>query len=674
MRASQHLVNRLMLGASVVLVPLLLLHAYTLFDQRETAKIRASEQVRESAEAAAVDLTSVMGEAELALSRLAGAAPAAGMSADACKALLGTASLRWRADTIALSLSLFSPDGKELCSSGAGSFIRPASVPESLWFQRALRSEGPLLGGPVANLVGREPVLLMTLPLRDAEGRLEGIAAASIENGRLDAVLERVQLPEQGVLALINDQAGVGEASPDRVLAQSKEPLGPNKPPGLTSRASVVLARAAEAGGAAVVNDAAGDTWVVASSPLPHHRLRVVAAVPADVAFVAANAAMARAFGAALAAVLLGAALCYLLLRGLWRPIGKFAQVFKAQEAGDKQARFDEASVGVAGPLATALNKMLDSFKEDEARYVSQLAEASRTARLHQALGRTDWSELASLDSPVQLHERFLKVAVETWGASMGWVGAVDSTMHLVPTAWAGRARQYTDSFESGGEPAAKVPGGPSKMALLSGQPSVANDYMNDPLTTLWRQRASPFGIRASIAVPFSRGGAVAGTLNLYSAEIGFFDETKVQALQALAQRLTFALDKLDRHAAQQRALAESATRLAQLSAAVDATPDAVLTVDHNRRIQVFNEAAMKLFGTAAQDAMGHSLDRFIPELFWEIEAGAHDDTAHVLGGREVMGLRSDGTEFPLRATVYTVNAARARMQIVIARPTEAEH
>jgi len=43
---------------------------------------------------------------------------------------------------------------------------------------------------------------------------------------------------------------------------------------------------------------------------------------------------------------------------------------------------------------------------------------------------------------------------------------------------------------------------------------------------------------------------------------------------------------------------------------------DAVIAVDDDQRIVVFNAAAEKMFGCPEQDAIGTLLDRFIPERF----------------------------------------------------------
>jgi PAS domain-containing protein len=53
-----------------------------------------------------------------------------------------------------------------------------------------------------------------------------------------------------------------------------------------------------------------------------------------------------------------------------------------------------------------------------------------------------------------------------------------------------------------------------------------------------------------------------------------------------------------------------------RLRALVDSAMDAIVAIDEQQRIVLFNVAAEKMFGCSAKDAHGTSIDRFIPERF----------------------------------------------------------
>jgi PAS domain S-box-containing protein len=106
-----------------------------------------------------------------------------------------------------------------------------------------------------------------------------------------------------------------------------------------------------------------------------------------------------------------------------------------------------------------------------------------------------------------------------------------------------------------------------------------------------------------------------------------------------------------------ERRLAESEARLAAL---IDTARDAILIVESNQRISLFNHAAEVMFRCSAADAIGQPISRFIPR---EFEAEPHGPgqnlgsvTHRVRFGKR--GLRPGGEEFPLEASV-----ARARIR-----------
>ena len=96
-----------------------------------------------------------------------------------------------------------------------------------------------------------------------------------------------------------------------------------------------------------------------------------------------------------------------------------------------------------------------------------------------------------------------------------------------------------------------------------------------------------------------------------------------------------------------------------RLLSIIDTAMDAIITVDEGQRVILFNTAAQRMFGVPASEAIGTSLERFIPERFRK------DHSEHVRGfgrggatvrqmGRlgSLSGLRADGTEFPIEASI----------------------
>lgn len=110
-----------------------------------------------------------------------------------------------------------------------------------------------------------------------------------------------------------------------------------------------------------------------------------------------------------------------------------------------------------------------------------------------------------------------------------------------------------------------------------------------------------------------------------------------------------------------------------RLNAIVQSAMDAIIAVDSNQRVVLFNAAAEKMFGCNVAEAMGNSLDRFIPQ---RLRAGhrAHvgrfadtGETSRRMGVRSVLlGLRTDGTEFPIEASISQVLIGGQKLLTVI--------
>jgi len=181
----------------------------------------------------------------------------------------------------------------------------------------------------------------------------------------------------------------------------------------------------------------------------------------------------------------------------------------------------------------------------------------------------------------------------------------------------------------------------------------VVDDIATDPLWDSLREVALRHGLRACWSTPiFSANADVLGVVAVYARAPGSPDDNQLRLVDTAARIAAIAVERRNAR----RALRETSDRLAAL---VDSTMDAIVTVDARQNVVVFNDAAEKMFGLPAVEALGRSISRFIPARFrarhdtaFRAFAGGTTDRLHTSLRGDVFGLRAGGEEFPMEASV----------------------
>ncbi len=112
-----------------------------------------------------------------------------------------------------------------------------------------------------------------------------------------------------------------------------------------------------------------------------------------------------------------------------------------------------------------------------------------------------------------------------------------------------------------------------------------------------------------------------------------------------------------------------------RLRGILDSAMDAIITVDASQHVVLFNAAAEEMFGCSRPEALGAPLSWFIPERF----RAAHAAHVHGFGEgsiasrrmgamRIVTGLRRNGEEFPIDASISQVSGRDGKFFTVILR------
>jgi PAS domain S-box-containing protein len=101
-----------------------------------------------------------------------------------------------------------------------------------------------------------------------------------------------------------------------------------------------------------------------------------------------------------------------------------------------------------------------------------------------------------------------------------------------------------------------------------------------------------------------------------------------------------------------------------RLLAAVESSPTGLLMIDANGRIVLVNRAIERMFGYAREELIGQAVELLVPQRYRTTHPGdrisfAHAPSERAMGaGRDLRGVRKDGSEFPVEIGLNPVETA----------------
>jgi PAS domain S-box-containing protein len=169
---------------------------------------------------------------------------------------------------------------------------------------------------------------------------------------------------------------------------------------------------------------------------------------------------------------------------------------------------------------------------------------------------------------------------------------------------------------------------------------------------------ATRAGLHTGAAFPILSGNGFAGVIEVFSREIYEPDQELLDLMAAVGIQVG---DFISAQRSKEAMRASEALK----SAILASTLDCVITIDHEGRVVEFNDAAERVFGHRAEEAVGRDLAELIipPHLRERHRASlrrvVEGGEPSILGRRvELTGLRADGTEFPIELSVNQIAGA----------------
>ncbi|MEI7685717.1 MAG: PAS domain S-box protein [Planctomycetota bacterium] len=147
-----------------------------------------------------------------------------------------------------------------------------------------------------------------------------------------------------------------------------------------------------------------------------------------------------------------------------------------------------------------------------------------------------------------------------------------------------------------------------------------------------------------------------------YSSVTALYDEGKLEGFVKISRDVT------DRKKSDESLILSRNSLMSLVNSAMDG----IITIDDEQRIVLFNPAAETMFGERADEVVGQRIERLIPARYRPTheshvkrfgETGVTNRQMGDLGA--VSGLRADGTEFPMEASISQMTI-RGRQQFTV--------
>lgn len=200
---------------------------------------------------------------------------------------------------------------------------------------------------------------------------------------------------------------------------------------------------------------------------------------------------------------------------------------------------------------------------------------------------------------------------------------------------------------------------------------------------SLWKTLGLLIGVTlvslaAALGMSWVIGGRITRTIRALGQPALALGEGKPLVVPSLPIREVDDVGRAMVNASQMLGAAHTAQRRseARMRAILDSAMDAIITVDDQQIIMLFNRAAVKMFGCPAEQAIGQSINRFIPSRFHARYAHYVDrQRSHAGGVHDISmgtGLRNGNEEFPVEASYSNVMESGTVLHTVIIRDVSA--
>jgi HD-GYP domain-containing protein (c-di-GMP phosphodiesterase class II)/PAS domain-containing protein len=247
---------------------------------------------------------------------------------------------------------------------------------------------------------------------------------------------------------------------------------------------------------------------------------------------------------------------------------------------------FNDNELRLLDEMAMDLSFSLEVDRHEQARL---LLEANTGAHLRELQILNEMNEaLLEANSEKELLQSWCRIAVETAGYRMAWVGFAEQVpeKRVVPIAWAGYEDGYLSVIKvtwDGGE----LSQGPTGRAVLSRHVECTPYIATLPGMIPFQAEAEKRGYKASIAIPFETEPGSMACVSVYSAERIEWSQAEQHLMQKVAHALGYGIRTLRGTIAREQYLDQIRNSLENTVELIAETVDRrdPYTAGHQRRV-----------------------------------------------------------------------------------------
>lgn len=446
------------------------------------------------------------------------------------------------------------------------------------YFQAALASDEALLSKGRISPTTNQPVATAVMPLRDENGRFQGVVATNLMLESLSSTLVSIAseyAPADGFQVLIVDDTGqiIAHTNPEALLTDANSVMP-----------AIVTAVLSNQNGSLIADDATGEEQLYSYMPIEHGGWGVIVSRPTAVAF-ASPSIFQRGALIAVAVFLIGGIVFWLIFsERVVRPVERlayFSQIVGLEEHfSDLHQEQLAALTTRPDQMGMLTRSMTDMQKAIEAR----LNELSTLVETSQAV-------VSSLDSATVL-ANILEQVERLLGVEISAVFALDAKTN---TFRAQASRNLPAWFIEEAVINPKDPSSVTMRAIRSQEAVQISDTETNPsFSAGQRERARNAGYRSVAAVPLLTQHSAPAALLVFRPDPHVFSTREMQLLANFANQAAMAIENASLYARSDMRLQEQTRRLESL---IQSMQDGLILEDLTGRVLYANRRVAEWSG-----------------------------------------------------------------------------